>query len=86
MTRNTLRRVEVAAPVYDPDLRGRLAEMFRVMLRDNRQARQMQAGGEYVRVQNAEGPLNSQEFFFQQAYQRAAGGQPPSDPPRGSGG
>lgn len=86
MTRNTLRRVEVAAPVYDPDLRGRLAEMFRVMLRDNRQARQMQAGGEYVRVQNAEGPLNSQEFFFQQAYQRAAGGQPPSGPPRGSGG
>lgn len=86
MTRNTLRRVEVAAPVYDPDLRGRLAEMFRVMLRDNRQARQMQAGGEYVRVQNAEGPLNSQEFFFQQAYQQAAGGQPPSDPLRGSGG
>ena len=74
MTRNTLRRVEVAAPVFDPDLRGRLLEMFRVMLRDNRQSRRMQADGEYVRVQNAEEPLNAQEFFFQQAYRQALTG------------
>lgn len=74
MTRNTLRRVEVAAPVYDPDLRGRLVEMFGVLLRDNRQARQLLPSGEYIRVQSAEPPLDSQEFFYRQAYQNAAVG------------
>lgn len=28
MTRNTLRRVEVAAPVYDEEIKARLLEMF----------------------------------------------------------
>ena len=35
MTRNTLRRVEVAAPVYDKDLKMQLEEMFITMLSDN---------------------------------------------------
>ena len=39
MTRNTLRRVEVAAPVYDEEIKARLLEMFRIMLKDNQQAR-----------------------------------------------
>ena len=43
MTRNTLRRVEVAAPILDAQLRRRLTEMFQTMLRDNRQARELQA-------------------------------------------
>ena len=72
MTRNTLRRVEVAAPVLDPDLRRRLTEMFQVMLRDNRQARELQPSGEYVRVSNQEAPVNAQELFYQQAYEQAA--------------
>ena len=38
MTRNTLRRVEVAAPVHDPDLKLQLKEMFITMLSDNQQA------------------------------------------------
>ena len=72
MTRNTLRRVEVAAPVRDAGLRRRLTEMFRTMLRDNQQARELQSSGEYIRVQNDGAPLNSQEFFYGQAYQQAA--------------
>ena len=68
MTRNTLHRVEVAAPVRDPDLRRRLAGMFRVMLRDNRQARRLCPDGRYRRVENREPPLNSQEFFCRQAW------------------
>ena len=32
MTRNTVRRVEVATPIYDNDLRRRILEMFSVML------------------------------------------------------
>lgn len=71
MTRNTLRRVEVAAPILDTDLQNRLAELFQTMLQDNQQARQLLPGGEYVRVRNDAPPLNAQEFFFRQAYQAA---------------
>lgn len=71
MTRNTLRRVEVAAPVLDPDLRLRLTDMFRTMLRDNQQARELRPTGEYVRLHSTEDPLNAQEFFYQQAYEQA---------------
>ena len=72
MTRNTLRRVEVAAPIQDPDLRRRLTGMFQAMLRDNRQARELRPTGEYVRVQDRNEPLDSQEFFYQEAYRQAA--------------
>ncbi|MDO4318633.1 MAG: polyphosphate kinase 1 [Lachnospiraceae bacterium] len=71
MTRNTLRRVEVAAPILDPELRRRLVGMFQTILRDNRQARELRPTGEYVRVQNRSDPLDSQEFFYQEAYRRA---------------
>ena len=40
MTRNTLRRVEVATPIYDKDLKMQLEEMFITMLSDNQKARQ----------------------------------------------
>ena len=77
MTRNTLRRVEVAAPILDAGLRRRLTEMFQTMLRDNQQARELQNTGKYVRVQNDDPPLNSQEYFYRQAYQQAS---EPSEP------
>ena len=35
MTRNTTKRVEVAAPVYNPELKERILESFNLMLRDN---------------------------------------------------
>lgn len=80
MTRNTLRRVEVAAPVLDPDLRCRLIKMFRIMLRDNRQARELRSTGEYVRVRDQNDPLDSQEYFYQEAYEQASAEQPASKP------
>ena len=86
MTRNTLRRVEVAAPILDPDLRRRLGEMFHIMLRDNQQARELRPTGEYVRLHNQEDPLNAQEFFYQQAYEQAAMEQPEPKPAAPAGG
>lgn len=68
MTRNTLRRVEVAAPVYDKELRSQINEMFITMLSDNQQAREMKSDGNYVRVPETETALDSQEFFCRQAY------------------
>ena len=71
MTRNTLRRVEVATPIYDKDLKMQLEEMFITMLSDNQKARQEDSRGNYEIAEAQETPLNSQDFFYEQAYMRA---------------
>ena len=72
MTRNTLRRVEVAAPIEDPDIRMQIQEMFVTMLSDNRKARIMNNKGNYKIEPSDNALLNSQEVFLQQAYDNAA--------------
>ena len=66
MTRNTTRRVEVAAPVDDPALRAHLEAMFADQLRDTAKGRVQQPDGSYVRAQGE--PFNAQEHFCDQAY------------------
>ena len=68
MTRNTVRRVEVAAPVYNDKLKTKLQEMFDVMLSDNQKARKLEADGNYHRVSNDLAPVNAQEYFYAEAY------------------
>ena len=70
---NTLRRVEVAVPIKDEALRDRLRAMFRIMLEDNVKARVQLADGSYRHVSRPDGeePLNSQEYFFEKAYEAA---------------
>ncbi len=72
MTRNTTRRVEVAAPILDPELKAQVLEIFRIQMEDNVKARIQQPDGTYVRAVPAEGEeaLSSQEFFMHPA-QRA---------------
>ena len=72
MTRNTLRRVEVAAPIEDSDIRMQIQEMFVTMLSDNRKARTMNNKGNYKIEPSDNAPLNSQEVFLEQAYDNAA--------------
>ena len=72
MTRNTLRRVEVAAPIEAPDIRMQIQEMFVTMLSDNRKARTMNNKGNYKIEPSDNAPLNSQEVFLEQAYDNAA--------------
>ena len=69
MTRNTRRRVEVGAPVYDADIRKRIVGMFRIMMQDNVKARIQQPDGTYRRAERTEPLLNAQEYFYEQAYQ-----------------
>lgn len=71
MTRNTLRRVEVAVPIYNTDIKMQLIEMFITMLSDNVKAREEDHNGNYKIPKNQDTPLNSQEFFFKQAYLNA---------------
>ncbi len=70
MTRNTLRRVEVAVPVYDEKLKCRIREMFQAMLKDNVKARVQQPDGTYRIEESEEAPFDSQKAFFEEAYRR----------------
>ena len=73
MTRNTIRRVEVAAPVYDEEIKKRLLRMFNTMLSDNVKARVMASDGNYYRkdVNDKETRINSQEYFYDEAIKKA---------------
>jgi polyphosphate kinase len=81
MSRNTERRVEVAAPITDPDLKERLNAMIDLTLRDNVKARR-QENGVYSLPQSSpyEKPVNSQTEQFRWAYKSAGNIFPPEDP------
>lgn len=73
MSRNTIRRVEVAAPVEDEKLKKRIRDMFHVLMADNVKARIMHNDGTYVKIvrrRENDQPVNSQEIFYDDAYQR----------------
>lgn len=71
MTRNTIRRVEVAAPVLDDTLRARLDEMFDTMMKDDEKGKELIADGDYVDRDISEEKLDSQELFYETAYKNA---------------
>lgn len=71
MTRNTIRRVEVAAPVYNEKIKKRLWNMFEMLLRDNVKARIQLPDGAYVYKVNDNPPVDAQRFFFEEAYKKA---------------
>lgn len=61
MTRNTLRRVEVATPIHDRALRGKIRKYFELQMKDNVKARAQNPKGVYEKKKIAEGDyrLNS---------------------------
>ena len=71
MTRNTLRRVEVAAPLYDETVKNKVRKMFATMLRDNVKAREQQPDGSCQKLSMVGPVLNSQEYFYEEAYMEA---------------
>ena len=72
MTRNTVKRVEVAAPVYAPAIKERIQGIFDLMLSDNKKAREEDSEGNYALVKCEGEPVNSQEALYQEAYDKAA--------------
>lgn len=70
MTRNTVKRVEVAAPIYDPAIKEKLEYIFDIMNHDNQKARELHADGIYYKVRNDKEPLNSQERLYEDAYNK----------------
>ena len=66
MTRNLNRRVEIACPVHDRQLREMLRWILDSQLRDTAKACMMLPDGTYCRKQAAV-PFDSQEYFMQQS-------------------
>lgn len=90
MTRNTERRVEVAAPVYDPDIQKEVLHILDVLLRDNVKARKQNSKGIYTYYQDGKSPWNAQEQLCLEAYERAekkrqTDAQAPVPPPKKKG-
>ena len=66
MTRNLNRRVEIACPVYDAQLREQLQWFLESQLRDTAKASMLLTDGSYCRKHSAV-PFDSQNYFMQQS-------------------
>lgn len=72
MTRNTVKRVEVAAPIYSEKIKKQIREIFELMLKDNKKARAEDNEGNYTLKKCVGEAFDSQEMLYQLAYDRAA--------------
>lgn len=73
MTRNTVKRVEIAVPIYDEDIKNKIQRDFDILLSDNVKAREQYSDGKYRKVvaKENEPKINAQELFFEESYNRA---------------
>lgn len=67
MTRNTEKRVEVACPIYDENVKDYLNHILDVVLKDNVKARRLTSSGKYVHKETGECVVCAQEIFMQEA-------------------
>ncbi|HEU4835861.1 MAG TPA: polyphosphate kinase 1 [Pyrinomonadaceae bacterium] len=63
MARNLKHRIEVVAPVTEPQAKRYLRDVLDAYLRDNTKARELQPDGRYVPVGDGAEPFNSQDYF-----------------------
>ena len=68
MTRNTCRRIEIAAPLLDEDAKERAVSIFETQLADNVKAREQQPNGEYMYIKTDLPRMDAQRFLYSQAY------------------
>lgn len=64
MTRNTERRVEVAVPIYDSDIRRKILKIIAVLKRDNVNAQILMSNDVYKEKSQDTQRLDSQEFLL----------------------
>jgi polyphosphate kinase len=68
MTRNTDRRVEVAAPVYDPVIKDSILNIVEMTFMDNVKSRMLMPNGTYEYKKDKTGGFESQLYLYKQAY------------------
>ncbi len=68
MTRNTERRVEVAAPIRDEEMKRFIIDYFKRLIFGNVKARIQNNDGSYSKVVNLENTVDTQVEFYRDAY------------------
>ena len=71
MTRNTERRIEVACPILDNDIKNKINHILEIVLSDNIKARNMLSDGQYERIDTVNDSFDSQEYFMEEASIRS---------------
>ena len=67
MTRNTDKRVEIAAPVLDGRIERRILEILRLMWADNVRARRLCSDGKYRKAESQGEPLDAQNALLKRS-------------------
>ena len=80
MTRNLNRRVEIACPIYDQEVKDQLLWILHTQLEDNVKASSLLPDGSYVRKINSLTPCASQEVFMEKSIHKAL--DPQEEPDR----
>lgn len=66
MTRNQIRRVEIACPVTSPEIKNMLSEYLDRLIADNVKARRLMSDGNYMRLTPGDGAaVNLQEYYME---------------------
>jgi len=73
MTRNTQRRVEVACPILNPDIKKRILRMLDVMFKDDTNSWELFSDGRYILrpMEAPDNPQSSQDIFTSEAQKKA---------------
>ena len=70
MVRNLDNRIEVTAPVYDPEVKKELKQMLKIQLKDNVKARILDSELKNTHVTNDKKPTRAQEAYYQYLKRR----------------
>ena len=77
MPRNLDRRVELVVPILDPEHRARLSRILDALFMDNVKARDFKADGTLTKRDGRRKAFRAQEFFWQEARDRAERAEDP---------
>ena len=70
MTRNTEKRVEIATPVLDEEIRNRILNYLEIQMQDNVGSRIMNSSGQYEKIKVEEKKISSQNYFIEEAEEK----------------
>lgn len=72
MTRNTEKRVEIACPIVDNDIKKQIYDILTIMFKDNTKARILQKDGNFIKQKTEDKPINAQQYFMDKAIKDRA--------------
>lgn len=72
MTRNTERRVEIAAPITNPTIKKEIHHLMNVCLKDNIKARKLNSNGEYSKIKKTKTKaIDAQSVLMKEAIEES---------------